>query len=286
MPITSLSNDPFCLKVLQAEEKLSRARSAIKKDAHPMTFSLGRAVGDLLGILGIPPKLFECGKTFRPLSPRRNSDSRTLTGVWSIYQDYKFYNAEGGRKRGHWSLNSAFRDGASQGYQAHSGMLATLGNTMSARDIIEIIDDSESDLNSSDGDDDFPVGVEEWIRNTEASQASMQYFDSEKNKWTTKDNELSDEFFTELRNMAYNEDANGPDMNVDRLIEDTVSNGQQRDTDAGIEGAVAAFSRDPPKEFENLHELLSDVLRMHGEASNSELGANKDTEYEFTWTGM
>lgn len=80
MPITPQSNDPFCLKVLQAEEKLSRARRAIKKDAHPMTFSLGRAVGELVGILGIPPKFFECGKTFRSFSPRKSPDSEYSQG--------------------------------------------------------------------------------------------------------------------------------------------------------------------------------------------------------------
>lgn len=180
-------------------------------------------------------------------------------------------------------------------------MLATLGNTMSARNIIEIIDDSESDLDSSDADDHIPVGVEEWIRDTEASQSSMQYFDSERNKWTTKDNDLSDDFFQELRKMAENEDVNGPGTQADEMIEDTMYvseagrqdessnmafNGQHINTDAVIEGGVATSLNGLPREGQNLNELLADVLRMHGEPRNSELDEDKDTKYEYCWTGM
>ena len=61
MPATPNSEDPFHFKVLQANEKLSYARHAIKKEAHPMTYSLGKAVGILVGLLRIPPKQFESG---------------------------------------------------------------------------------------------------------------------------------------------------------------------------------------------------------------------------------
>lgn len=61
MPTTPGSDDPFFLKVLQSHERLLHARRAIKKEVLPMTYSLGRAVGELVGILCIPPKYFESG---------------------------------------------------------------------------------------------------------------------------------------------------------------------------------------------------------------------------------
>ena len=63
MPTTANEDDPFRFDLLQANEALSYARYAIKKTAHPMTYSLGRAVGQLVGILGIPPEHFESGTT-------------------------------------------------------------------------------------------------------------------------------------------------------------------------------------------------------------------------------
>ena len=300
MPITSQSNDPFFLEVLQAEEKLSSARRVIKRETHHMTYSLGRAVGDLVRILGISPTHFESGETFRPLSFRGSSNFGMFIGVWAIWQDFKFYNADGCRKRTHWSLNSAFRDGALQGYQAHSGLLATFSNTISGREVIEI-HDSESDLSSSDDDDHIPMGLEDWIQNTVASQTSMHYFASDKNRWMTKEDDLDDDFFTELREMAALEDVNGLDSNADGMIEGIIcvsetdgqdqadslaSNGQEMDTDAVVEGAFTTPLTESPKKCENLHELLADVLRMHGEASNSELAVNREMEYGFCWTGM
>lgn len=64
MPTTPNDKDPFKFKVLQAHKALSRARHEIMKDVLPMTYSLGRAVGQLVEILCVPPKLFESG-TFR-----------------------------------------------------------------------------------------------------------------------------------------------------------------------------------------------------------------------------
>ena len=61
LPKTPDDNDPFKFKVLQAHKTLSYARSAIKKDVLPMTYSLGIAVGQLVGILCVPPKNFETG---------------------------------------------------------------------------------------------------------------------------------------------------------------------------------------------------------------------------------
>ena len=64
MPTTPNDEDPFKFKILQAHKTLSYARSAIKKDVHPMTYSLGIAVGQLVGILCVPPKNFETGMCY------------------------------------------------------------------------------------------------------------------------------------------------------------------------------------------------------------------------------
>ena len=284
MPITPQSNDLFSLEVLQAEEKLSYARSVFKKEVHPMTYSLGRAVGDFVGILGIPPKLFECGKTFRPLSPRRRSDFGIFTGVWSIYQDWKFYNAEGGRKRGIWSRNTAFRDGALQGYQARSGMLTTLGNTISAKEIIQI-DDSSFDSESSDQEDRTLLEVENWVQSTQAATQSLQHFDLETRKWMTQEEDLSDDFLAELKDMADAVNVNSPRIHGDKMIDIMVANGHEMDLDMVIEGGLGVPSSESPKDLENIHQLCKDLLGMHGEANTSKL-AGKELEYDFSWTGM
>ena len=59
-------DDPFRFQVLQSHERLSYARSAIKKDVLPMTYSLGKAVGQLVGTLCVPPKHFENGMCWGP----------------------------------------------------------------------------------------------------------------------------------------------------------------------------------------------------------------------------
>lgn len=246
-----------------------------------MTFSLGRAVGELVGNMCIPPKHFE-------------------SGVWAIVQDWKFYNAEGGKKRGHWAENVAFKDGALKGYQAiQPGTLANLDNITSARNIIEIEDSSgaESDSDSTEEDGPIPLRVDHWVRNTVTNQASLQFFDCETSRWTTKENDLSDAFMSELRGMAGNVNA-GDNVFEDTLgvpetiRQDEASNlafdNPEKDTDNVVEGGLAVPSRDPPDEFENVDELCADVMHMHGnEVMNSELAANKmEMEYEFCWTGM
>ena len=224
--------------------------------------------------------------------------------MWSVFQDWKFYNAEGGRKRAHWSLNSAFRNGALQGYQAHSGMLATLGNTMSAREII-VIEDSGSDSESGD-EHAIPAAIEDWVQKTQAATQSLKYFDLETSKWRTKEEDLSDNFLAELRDMVCSESSRGPEMDGDTMAEDAMgvpksdcqnmasnlpSNGPVFDTTSNvvIKDVGAGPSRDHPKLSKNLlHELCADVLRMHGdEASNIELAANDmEIEYEYSWTGI
>ena len=284
MPTTPQSSDPFGLKVLQAKEKLSHARSIFKKEAHPMTYSLGRAVGDLVGILDIPPKLFECGKTFRPLSPRRSSDSEIFTGVWSIHQDWKFYNAEGGTRRGLWSRNVAFRDGALQGYQARSGMLATLGNTVSANEVIQI-DDSSSDSESSDQEGRTLLEVESLVQNTQAATQSLQHFDLDTRQWMTQEEDLSSDFLAELKDLADAVNVNSPRIDGDEIIDNVVANGHEMDIDMVIEGGLGVPSSDSPKDLENIHQLCKDLLAMHGE-TNSSNPAAKELEYDFSWTGM
>ena len=61
IPTTSDGDDPFHLRVLRSVEILSHARRAIQKEAFPMTYSLGKAVGALVYALGIQPKHFESG---------------------------------------------------------------------------------------------------------------------------------------------------------------------------------------------------------------------------------
>ena len=61
MPTTPYDEDPFKFKILQAHKTLSYARSTIKKNVQPMTYSLGIAVGRLVGILYVPRKNFETG---------------------------------------------------------------------------------------------------------------------------------------------------------------------------------------------------------------------------------
>ena len=61
LPTIPDDDDPFRIKVLQAHGRLSKARGAIKRAVPPMTYSLGSAVGRLVGILGIPPQHFQSG---------------------------------------------------------------------------------------------------------------------------------------------------------------------------------------------------------------------------------
>ena len=180
------------------------------------------------------------------------------------------------------SQNQAFKEGAVRGYQviAQSSPMASVeieDNINAAKTIIEI--DSGSDLDSSDEDRPVPMEVEDWVRNPKASGASLQHFDLGTNRWKNLGEELSDGFCAELRAMAsiYRQDDSG----------NIPSDGPETDTAAMTQSDLAVRSRDSPKEFENLHELCADVLHMHGDqASNSELAANEEIEYQFCWTGM
>ena len=80
-------------------------------------------------------------------------------------------------------------------------------NINAAKTIIDI--DSGSDSDSSDEDGPVPMEVEDWVRNTEASRASLQYFDLGTNRWKNQGEELSDGFFAELKAVASNVNANG-----------------------------------------------------------------------------
>ena len=61
MSTTPETDDPFFFKVLQQHDKLSNARRAMKGKTVPMTFCLGKAVGELVGLMSIPPKHFQTG---------------------------------------------------------------------------------------------------------------------------------------------------------------------------------------------------------------------------------
>ena len=61
IPSTPESDDPFLFKLLQRHNKLSNARRAIKGNIIPMTFCLGKAVGELVGRMYIPPKHYQTG---------------------------------------------------------------------------------------------------------------------------------------------------------------------------------------------------------------------------------
>ena len=61
MPTTPESDDPFSFKVLQRHEKLSNGRLAIKRQTVPMTFCQGKAVGELVALMCIPPKHYQTG---------------------------------------------------------------------------------------------------------------------------------------------------------------------------------------------------------------------------------
>ena len=71
MPTTPDDDDPFKFKALQANETLSHARRAIKNKVSPMTYGLGRAIGQLIGILQIPPEHFETGTHWDPCFQQR-----------------------------------------------------------------------------------------------------------------------------------------------------------------------------------------------------------------------
>ncbi|CAD6589678.1 MAG: hypothetical protein ASARMPRED_004166 [Alectoria sarmentosa] len=286
IPTTPNSDDPFNLRVLRATEKLSHARCAIRKEVLPMTYSLGRAVGELVAKLCIPPKHFQ-------------------SGVWSIVQDYKFYNAEGGKKRGDWLDNVAFRDGALQGYQAvrpgtSAGLEIEDNIIKSARKKKSVSDQAtKSDSDSSDEDGPIPVEVEDWVRNAQSNQPSLQYFDLEKSQCMSHEEDVSEDFLAELRDVVGILDGNGSKIDGDALMEnpEDVSRGGHEDRDrasdpdfGGLEMDIdsAVPARNDLEEFEDVNELCADVMRMHGDEAVSSVqgGDIMDLDYKFSWTGM
>ena len=231
-----------------------------------------------------------------------------FAGVWSLCQDYKFYNAEGGKKRGHWANNSAFRDGAVQGYQSvlsdtHTS-LQIGDNVQSAREIIEIADDSNPD-DDSESDDLMPVDIEDWVWKTCKPQSSLQHYDRERGTWMTQEEDLGDNFLAELRDIAGNLDESGPGIGGDYSTGNTMNvsqnayqlgdvarnsgfGGLEMDTSSVIEDSFAAPVMAHSEDFSNLDELCADVMHMHGDEGVRPVQMEEEMEidYEFSWTGM
>lgn len=221
-------------------------------------------------------------------------------GIWAFCQDYKFYNAEGG-KRVHWADNSAFKHGAMQGYQATrphmESSLEIEDNITAAKEIIEILDDSETD----DEDGPVPMDIEDWIQGTQDPQSILQHYDLETGKWMTQGEEdLSEGFFAELRDIASKSDGYKSEIdrgiftgtNVDLfgstlqdrdMVDEPGFGGLGPEITSVIENPVAVPPRNNAEEFRNLNELCADVMHMHG-VENVRPGQHID--YEFSWTGM
>lgn len=179
---------------------------------------------------------------------------------------------------------------------------------MSAREIIDIEDsyqsDSDSDPDSSQEDGRISGEIEDWVRNTQSHQAPLQYYDIESRKWMGKDHDLSENFMTELQAIAGSSDSNlnvdcgnfaDNDMNIsgsahqDRdMANDPGFDGFEVDTNSMTEDPVSLPRGNYPKEFGNLDELCTDVMKMHGDEQNTRVRARRsvDTEYEYSWTGI
>lgn len=148
------------------------------------------------------------------------------------------------------------------------------------------------------------MGVETEGQNARASQASLQFFDVQTNKWTTSEEPLSDAFFAELRDIA-GMDSNDSKIESDTFVESVLDvsrsekedrdmtgdkgfGGPDMDIDSVMEDPVAVPARDHQEEFGNLDELCADIMHMHGDKTISavQAGHNMDIGYEFSWTGM
>ena len=204
---------------------------------------------------------------------------------------------------------------AVQGYQViRNDNLATLqieNQIKTAQEIIEIEDDSEfdqafgSDSESSSDDVEIPSRVEDWIRNTQASQPSLQYYDIETSRWMKKEEDVSNDFLGELRDVVGNLDTNSPkndgshlaelDMEFPRNAhEDREMTGvpgfgrSELNADPVTQNAVAAPAANHPEELMNLDELCADVMKMHKDWDFIPVQEkrNVNTKYEFAWTGM
>ena len=214
------------------------------------------------------------------LASKYTADIGMCVGVWAFVQDYKFYNAEGGKKRQPWAQNNAFRAGAVQGYQFVQPARLEIGDkTDSARELIYISDDSESDQ-TSDYDETIPMDIEGWIRNTQANQASIQYFDRGSKTWTNCQENLTDEFLTERR------DAAGSALQDRDMVDETNFGGLENNSLAEVSVVIPARNRSA---FNHLDALCVDVMQMHGNERSLSARPEEhrmDVDYEFGWTGM
>ena len=185
--------------------------------------------------------------------------------------------------------------------------LEVKNNIETSREIIEIEDDhesdsdSDSDSESSQEDGRISVGVENWVRNTQAHQAPLQYYDIETSKWMDKDHDLSDDFLADLRDIVCSSGTNPKidrglfDMDISRsthqkreMVNDSGFGGFEVDTNSMTEDPVALPAGNYPEDFRNLDKLCIDVMNMHRDEQNTPVRARRhlDTEYEFCWTGM
>ena len=162
---------------------------------------------------------------------------------------------------------------AVQGYQAvrndQLGNLEIENRINTAREIIEIHDDdgsenaSGSDIDSVSSNGDVPVpvpvGVEDWIRKTQASQPVLQYYDVDTSKWTSQQEDLNDEFIAQLENTVGNLGSNSLKIDGIHL-----------------------------KESMTLDSLCADVMNMHRDEYIRPVQAKPrmEVDYEFSWTGM
>ena len=187
---------------------------------------------------------------------------------------------------------------AVQGYQfIRNDNLATpeIENRIQmAKEIIEIEDDSEckqvsasdSDSESSSEDVPIPAGVEDWVRNTQASQPSLQYYDLETSKWMSKDEDVSDQFLGELKDVG-NLDNNSPDNG--NFAENDMDIARSTHHDREMENDPINVPADHhPKELMNLDELCADVMKMHRDEDITQVQEtrNMEADYGFAWTGM
>ena len=165
-----------------------------------------------------------------------------------------------------------------QGYHSVQSASLEIGNEIEpAREVIYISDDSESD-HISDDDEIIPVNIENWIRNTQAKQASIQYFDAKSRTWTDHQKNLSDDLPTELRDAAGSALQDGD-------MADMTDFGDAGESDS-MAGPVVIPARNH-SQFRHLNELCADIMQMHGNGGPLQAQEQQmDVDYEFCWTGM
>ena len=163
-------------------------------------------------------------------------------------QDYKFYNAEGRTKRGHWLENGAFRNGAVQGYQATK---TSDSDTQGYQAPLQHFDDFLAELRD---------------------MASILDYNDPETHDDMDDTEISER---NRRHTAAKSPSHSPNIYTGTAIDDALA-------------LPKLPSRDHSEEFENVNNLCADVMRMHGNGgTDSGLAADKSKiVYEFGWTGM